>query len=73
MEFLAVALHNNDDETLLRKDISGDALTAILSKENLNIWIEGEVSELPKYYVVWPFYKNSGWGQRYTNKLLKNI
>lgn len=69
MEFLTVALHNKNNETLLRKDISGDELSAILSTDNLHIWIEGEVAELPTYYVVWPFYKNSGWGQRYTGNL----
>jgi len=54
---------------LLRKDILGDELSVMLSRDNLHIWIEGEVPELPTYYVVWPCYKKSGWGQRYTGDL----
>ena len=69
IEFIAVALHNDDNETLLRKDIIGDELSVMLSRDNLHIWIEGEVTELPTYYVVWPFYKNTKWGQRYTGNL----
>tara|TARA_R110000823_G_scaffold53876_1_gene132411 strand:- start:62 stop:517 length:456 start_codon:yes stop_codon:yes gene_type:complete len=69
IEFLAVALHNKSDETLLRKDIIDDNLTSIISSDDIHIWIEGEVAELPTYYVVWPFYKNTGWGQRYTGNL----
>ena len=69
MEFLAVALHSKNDETLLRKDISGDELSAILSNNQLHIWIEGEVIELPTYYVVWPYYNDTGWGNRISNSL----
>ena len=69
IEFIAVALHNDDNETLLRKDIVGAELSVMLSRDNLHIWIEGEVTELPAHYVVWPFYKNTEWGQRYTGDL----
>lgn len=66
IEFIAVALHDANDNTLYRKDISGDELTEILSRNNINIWVEGEVAELPSYYVIWPYYKNNKWGQRFT-------
>ncbi len=69
MEFLAVALHNKNNETLLRNDISGDELSAILSNDHLHIWVEGELAELPTYYVVWPSYTDTGWGQRYSGNL----
>jgi len=69
IEYIAVALHDKDDNTLYRKDISGEELNTILSGDVINIWVEGEVATIPDYYVVWPYSTIDGWCERLTGNL----
>lgn len=69
IQFIAVALHDDNNNTLYRKDIAGEELDAISSHNYINIWVEGNVACLPSYYVVWPFSNKYGWGKRYTGNL----
>ncbi len=69
IEYIVVALHDKDDNTLYRKDISGEELSTILSRDIINIWVEGEVATIPEYYVVWPYSTIDGWCERLTGNL----
>ena len=69
IEYIVVALHDKDDNTVYRKDISGEDLNAILSSDIINIWVEGEVATIPDYYVVWPYSTVDGWCERLTGNL----
>ncbi|MDH3929679.1 MAG: UDP-N-acetylglucosamine-transferase [Deltaproteobacteria bacterium] len=62
LDFITVALDDEDGKTLYRKDITGDELTALLNvNEWCNIWIETNVSIKPKRAIVWPYSKDNGW------------
>ena len=70
LNFITVALHDEDNNTLYRKDIEGDELAKLLSKEEwCNVWVEADVASKPTEWVVWPNSKENGWGQRYAGNL----
>ena len=70
LNFITVALHDEDNNTLYRKDIEGDELAKLLSTEECcNIWVEADVASKPTEWVVWPHSKENGWGQRYAGNL----
>ena len=71
LSFITVALHDEDDNTLYRKDIDGDELASLLwsNEEWCNIWIEASVASKPSTWVVWPYSKDNGWLDRKTGTL----
>ena len=70
LSFITVALHDEADNTLYRKDIIGDELTKLLSNDKwCNIWIEADVASKPTEWVVWPHSKENGWLDRKTGTL----
>tara|TARA_R110000764_G_scaffold124_2_gene733 strand:- start:7477 stop:8733 length:1257 start_codon:yes stop_codon:yes gene_type:complete len=70
LDFITVALHDKEGNTLYRNDIQGNELVT-LSKNNgcYNIWIETNVTDKPTEWVVWPHSKANGWLDRKTGTL----
>lgn len=70
-EFIVTALHDENDETLYRKDISGGELSSIVyNTKSFKVFpIEAPNITKPKYWVIWPFSKSKGWGERLTGPI----
>ena len=70
LNFITVALHDESGNTLYRKDIEGDELAKILSKNGwCNIWVEADVASRPTEWVCWPHSKDNGWLDRKTGTI----
>ena len=70
-EFIVVALHDENDETLYRKDMQPSDFESIVYNEKTFKVFPVEVKNVtkPKYWVVWPYSKEKGWGKRITGDI----
>jgi len=70
-EFLVVAFHDKDDNTLFRKDVDKTEYFYLYQENGdwIKILREFNTKIKPEYYVVWPFSKEKGWCERITGKL----
>jgi hypothetical protein len=70
-EFLVVAFHDENDNTLFRQDANTDEILRMKKDPDGygKIWREFNTSVKPKYWVVWPYSKSKGWCDRLTGDL----
>jgi glycosyltransferase involved in cell wall biosynthesis len=70
-EFWAVAFHDENDETIFRKDADPNEIRGMKNDPDgyCKVWREFQTTIKPKYWVVWPFSKSKGWGERITGNL----
>ena len=65
-EFMVVAFHDSNDETLYRRDADINEINGI--KRDVDgygkIWREFQTDKKPAYWVVWPFSTSKGWCER---------
>jgi glycosyltransferase involved in cell wall biosynthesis len=70
-DFWAVAFHGEDDETIFRKDADSSEIRNMKNDPDgyCKVWREFQTTTKPKYWVVWPYSKSKGWGERITGNL----
>jgi len=70
-DFWAVAFHGEDDETIFRKDADSHEIRNMKNDPDgyCKVWREFQTTIKPKYWVVWPYSKSKGWGERITGNL----
>jgi glycosyltransferase involved in cell wall biosynthesis len=70
-DFWAVAFHGEDDETIFRKDADSHEIRNMKNDPDgyCKVWREFQTTMKPKYWVVWPYSKSKGWGERITGNL----
>jgi hypothetical protein len=70
-DFWAVAFHGEDDETIYRKDADSSEIRNMKNDPDgyCKVWREFQTTIKPKYWVVWPYSKSKGWGERITGNL----
>lgn len=70
-EFIVVALHDKDDNTLYRKDMLPDEFTSIVYNEKTFKVFPVEAANItkPTSWVVWPYSTSKGWGKRITGEI----
>jgi len=70
-DFWAVAFHNENDETIFRKDADKDEIRRLKGDPDgyCKIWREFNTTNKPAYWVVWPHSESKGWGERITGNL----
>jgi hypothetical protein len=70
-EFFVVAFHDENDETIFRKDADVNEIKTIKndSEGYGKIWREFQTDKKPKYWVVWPYSTTNGWCERITGDL----
>ena len=70
-DFWVVAFHDENDETLYRKDADKNEITAMMSDPDryCKIWRDFQTTKQPKNWVVWPHSESKGWCDRLTGNL----
>jgi hypothetical protein len=70
-EFWVVAFHDENDETINRKDADPDEIRRMMNDPDgyCKVWREFQTSHVPKYWVVWPYSTSKGWCERITGNL----
>ena len=70
-DFWAVAFHDENDETIFRKDADPNEIRTMKNDPDgyCKVWREFQTTVKPKYWVVWPYSKSKGWGERITGNL----
>ena len=70
-EFWVVAFHDENDETLYRKDADINEINSMMndSDKYCKIWRDFPTTKQPKYWVVWPYSTSKGWCDRLTGQL----
>jgi len=70
-EFWAVAFHDENDNTLYRKDADKEEINRILTDPDGygKVWREFQTDKKPAYWVIWPFSTSKGWCERLTGNL----
>jgi hypothetical protein len=70
-EFWVVAFHDENDQTLYRKDADKDEITRMMKDSDgyCKIWREFKTERKPKYWVVWPYSKTKGWCDKISSPL----
>jgi hypothetical protein len=70
-EFWVVAFHDENDETIDRKDITSGEIKNLFNDPDgyCKVWREFETIKRPKYWVVWPYSTSKGWCERLTGQL----
>jgi hypothetical protein len=70
-EFWAVAFHDENDNTLYRKDADPNEIRGMKNDPDgyCKVWREFQTTVKPKYWVVWPYSISKGWGERITGDL----
>lgn len=70
-EFWVVAFHDEDDNTLYRKDADINEINSMMNDPDkyCKIWRDFPTTKQPKYWVVWPYSKSKGWCDRLTGQL----
>ena len=74
-DFWVVAFHNDKDETLFRKDADKNEISGFFMDPDgyCKVWREFQTTELPSYWVVWPYSESKGWCERITGQLNNNV
>jgi hypothetical protein len=70
-DFWAVAFHDENDETIYRKDADPNEIRTMKNDPDgyCKVWREFQTTVKPKYWVVWPYSASKGWGERITGNL----
>ncbi len=70
-DFWVVAFHDENDETLNRKDADVNEINRMLKDPSgyCKIWREFQTTTKPHHWVVWPHSKSKGWCDRITGNL----
>jgi hypothetical protein len=70
-DFWAVAFHDENDETIYRKDADPDEIQRMKNDPDgyCKVWREFNMTTKPKYWVVWPHSISKGWGDRITGNI----
>jgi glycosyltransferase involved in cell wall biosynthesis len=70
-DFWAVAFHDENDETIYRKDADKQEIQRMKNDPDgyCKVWREFQTTKKPKYWVVWPHSESKGWGERLTGNL----
>jgi hypothetical protein len=70
-EYIVIALHDKDDNTLYRKDLQADEVAQLVyNNKNFKVLpVEAPEVGKPAYWVVWPYSQSKGWGKRITGDI----
>ena len=70
-EYWVVAFHDENDETLYRKDADKNEINSMMNDPDkyCKIWRDFQTTKQPKYWVVWPYSTSKGWCDRLTGQL----
>jgi hypothetical protein len=70
-DFWVVAFHDENDETIFRKDADKGEIERMKNDPDgyCKVWREFQTSHKPKYWVVWPYSTSKGWCERITGNL----
>jgi hypothetical protein len=70
-DFWVVAFHNEEDDTIYRKDADKTEIKRIMSDPDGygKIWREFQTAHKPAYWVVWPHSESKDWCERLTGNL----
>ena len=70
-EFWVVAFHDENDETIFRKDADINEINMMMNDPDgyCKVWREFQTAHKPKYWVVWPYSTSKGWCERLTGNL----
>jgi len=65
-DFWVVAFHDENDQTLYRKDADKSEIKRLMNDPDnyCKIWREFQTEKKPKYWVVWPHSESKGWCDR---------
>jgi len=74
-DFWVVAFHNENDETIYRKDADKHEIDSMFRDPDgyCKVWREFQTTHSPTYWVVWPHSESKGWCDRITGNLGHNI
>jgi hypothetical protein len=70
-DFWVVAFHDENDETIHRRDSDKNEIKNMMNDPDgyCKIWREFQTTKKPKYWVVWPHSESKGWCERLTGNL----
>ena len=70
-DFWVVAFHDENDETLYRKDADKIEIKGLLNDPDkyCKIWRDFQTTKNPKYWIVWPHSESKGWCEKITGNL----
>jgi glycosyltransferase involved in cell wall biosynthesis len=70
-DFWVVAFHNENDETIFRKDADINEINMMMRDPDgyCKVWREFQTIHKPKYWVVWPHSTSKDWCERITGNL----
>ena len=70
-EFWVVAFHDENDETIYRRDADSGEINMMKNDPDgyCKVWREFQTAHQPTYWVVWPYSVSKGWGERLTGNL----
>jgi hypothetical protein len=70
-EFWAVAFHDDNDETIFRKDADANEINRMKNDPDgyCKVWREFQTDVKPKYWVVWPYSTSKGWCEKLSGNL----
>jgi glycosyltransferase involved in cell wall biosynthesis len=70
-DFWVVAFHDENDETIHRRDSDKNEIKNMMNDPDgyCKIWREFQTTKKPKYWVVWPYSESKGWCERITGNL----
>jgi glycosyltransferase involved in cell wall biosynthesis len=70
-EFWVVAFHDENDETIFRKDADINEINMMMNDPDgyCKVWRDFQTVHKPKYWVVWPYSTSKGWCERITGNL----
>ena len=70
-DFWVVAFHDENDETIFRKDADKSEISRMMNDPDgyCKVWREFQTIHRPKYWVVWPHSESKGWCDRISGNL----
>lgn len=70
-EFWVVAFHDENDDTIYRKDADPSEIQMMMNDPDgyCKVWRQFETAKNPKYWVVWPYSTSKGWCERISGNL----
>jgi len=70
-DFWVVAFHDENDETIFRKDADENEIRMMKNDPDgyCKVWRDFQTSIKPAYWVVWPHSKSQDWGERITGRI----
>jgi hypothetical protein len=70
-DFWVVAFHDENDETIFRKDADKSEISRMMNDPDgyCKVWREFQTIHKPKYWVVWPHSESKGWCERISGNL----